>query len=108
MKDQIKAVQDYFKNQLIAGKYNLTKLDHYLAVISIEGYVFTFWIANGLNTFRQYSGPENKNFIQLDPNKEEDQIIWEKLALHIKNFKNEEWRQEKLQQFEKLKAELNL
>ena len=45
---KIKEIQEYFKNKLISGDYEILYADHYRIHVIIDSkYVFVLWIANG-------------------------------------------------------------
>ena len=47
MKEKIQEVVSYFKNKLLAGEFDITKIEENLCTIKVDGeYIFTIWIGN--------------------------------------------------------------
>ena len=107
-KELIKEVQNYFTEKLIKGEYEIEKLKRHTVHLIIDGYNFTFWIANGLLSFRQYSELDESNFIDLDLRPIDAKDILEVLTPKMEEVKNGELREEKLREFNRLKKELEI
>jgi len=54
MEAKIKEVQDYFKNRIVSGDYNVAVYNtNYLAII-IDTHQFNIWIGSGADYFRTW------------------------------------------------------
>ena len=104
METKIQEVQEYFKNKIINGQFELTKTDQFTATILIdEKYIFNIWIPNGGNHIRIYSSDyEYISFMDIKFSKEEKELVWD----HFKGISEKIKLEEKKQQFEQLKKEL--
>ena len=111
MKDQIKQVQEYFKNKIIEGDFEIVNIgSHDMTIIVDEEYVFSMWIANGTSGYNQTSplfdcDPNFIKFGKLSESEQEEAFIHVKPAI-IAHRKNKEIV-EKQKQIEELKAEIN-
>jgi len=103
MESKIQEVQDYFKNKIINGQFELTKTDQFTATILIdEKYSFNIWISNGSFSIETYSSYPSTSFMDIKFSNEEKKLIWNL----FKNVAEKIKLEEKKQQFEQLKKEL--
>lgn len=103
MKTKIKEVQDYFKGKIMSCEYEFEVLDYYIK-LTIDGeYVFHLWSGNLEQGVIKLSDVNKHSFMLFEFSEEEKDIL-------IKRFINatkENNRRLKLEQFNKLKLELN-
>ena len=109
MNEEIKQVQSYFLQHLIAGVFEVVKIDRHIITVSIEGKDFTFWMANQEQFFDQYHEFNHPNFMLLDMKGEVKAAIYKTLCeikiKHDREIKENEMKR-KLAEYEELKAEL--
>ena len=79
MKKQIKELQKYFIDRLIAGRYKIVEADEYTVLLAVGRYEFVFWIGNGLSYFKQVDKYEYLNFMQLDMSSAELEKLYNNL-----------------------------
>ena len=110
MKDQIKQVQEYFKNKIIEGDFEIKEIEEHTISLVIDGeYYFKMWIANGKDHYRQYynSFEVRENFIYLPKfNQKDMHKAFSKVRKPIKSYLDGKLLQEKKQAIKKLQEEL--
>ena len=84
MEAKIKEVQDYFKNKIFSNDFEVVEIDKYTMQILIDSkYNFRIWISNGANSIELYSMASILNFIHLDFDTEEKELVWLVLKPHL-------------------------
>ena len=102
MKTQIKEVQDYFINKIVAGDYEVLEVNskHVAEILIDKDYFFSIWIGTSsqyLEIFRFYF-----NFMQLpDFTTEQQEILFERFSKLIFDKK-----QQKIKELEEQLNEL--
>ncbi len=73
MKAKIKEIQQYFKNKLLAGEFEVKKINEYYVDVVIDGeYPFVIWVGNMFNYPHTVKTWESgNNLIKLDFTKED-------------------------------------
>ena len=79
MKKQIKELQKYFIDKLLSGRYKIIETNKYTIILTIDIYVFVFWIGNGLTYFEQVDKYEYLNFMQLEMGSAELESLYNNL-----------------------------
>lgn len=106
---KIKEIQDYFKQRILKGEFDLMNCGEYHVTISVEKkYPFTFWTGNGRNYCKQYVECIYPNFVYLQTENSENKQIYEVLKPHVDQYKETILKSEKLQEYLKLQKELGL
>jgi hypothetical protein len=109
MKEKIIEVQNYFKNRIINGEYEFLKCDEFKAVISVDGFIFNLWIANGLVGFKFWEITSDEYFMRLPEMNENERIMaWISIEPLVIYHRYSVLRAEKLAKLESLKKELNI
>tara|TARA_R100000900_G_scaffold144902_1_gene129708 strand:+ start:174 stop:533 length:360 start_codon:yes stop_codon:yes gene_type:complete len=104
---QIKEIQDYFRNKIIDGEYEVITADSYTLQVAVDGeYKFCLWTSNGEDMFRLYEGMYN--FIELEFSKEQKGLAFTKCEAARKQAWDEKVRPQKLKELEKLQKELGI
>ena len=107
LKNQIKEVQDYFKNKIIDGEYKINKVDDYSLQVTVdEEYEFSLWTANGVSHFRLYDGMFN--FVNFEFSEAEAILALAECEEARKQAWEDKVRPQKLKQLEKLQKELGI
>jgi hypothetical protein len=106
MKNKIKEVQDYFKNKIVAGDYEVIETTEHFAVIEIDSeYIFCLWLANGHGSFSLW---ENKyNFIDIVFDGDEKILAHEEISPQYKKFIKTELILQKRKELEELEIGLD-
>ena len=79
MKKQIKELQKYFIDRLLAGRYKIVETHKYTVILTVGEYEFIFWIGNGLSYFMQVDKYEYLNFMQLEMSSAELESLYNNL-----------------------------
>ena len=107
LKNQIKEVQDYFKNKIIDGEYKVNKVDDYSLQVTVDGeYEFCLWTSNGVSHFRLYDGMFN--FVNFEFSEAEAILALAECEEARKQAWEDKVRPQKLKQLEKLQKELGI
>ncbi len=69
MKKQLEEMQRYFENKILAGEFEVIKIDRHTADILIDGLSFSIWIADGFESVNTYNGNFNTIAIDFEDNK---------------------------------------
>ena len=105
MEEKIKEVQDYFKNKLLKGEFETTKItDYWIKLVIDSKYNFFIWMANQEINVRLYES--ETNFMLFDLSSEEKKIIWDLLNTVLDNYKATEGLRIKREAYNKLAIEL--
>lgn len=81
MKTKIKQVQDYLKNKLLSGEFEVEEIEEYRLCLIIDNeYKFTIWVGNP-NIPDSRSQCEGSNFMMLDLSHKD------RIMLHVKTKK---------------------
>jgi len=108
MKNQIKKVQDYFKNKLLSSQFEIIKVEQYTMELLIDSeYKFTIWISNVHipENRKLYSG--TLSFMDIGLTDEDAIKLNELLLPAINKFRKETLLVEKKAELERLQNELN-
>ncbi len=100
IKQQLEELNTYFLGKLITEDYTVTNIDEYTVEIEIDGFPFTFWIANGESSFRCYN---SKNAMLLTFTKDQRELFLD----HFNGLKLEALRSEKIGKIAELQSEIN-
>lgn len=107
IKLKIKEIQDYFKERILKGGFDLINCTEYIATISIDRtYPFTFWVRNGETQFSQYLSSNYPNFLNLNFTLDEDFKLFKLIDPLLIKYNLEILNQAKIEQYNKLKQEL--
>ena len=107
LKNQIKEVQDFFRNKIVNGEYKVNKVDDYTLQITVDGeFKFCLWTSNGASHFRLYEGMYN--FVELEFSEAEAELAFAKCEEARKQAWEDKVRPQKLKQLEKLQKELGI
>lgn len=99
MKTRIKEVQDYFRNKLRNGEFDIIRRDpSFLVLIIDKKYKFTLWTSHGMKYLMLWK--LQFNFIYFYLSEDDQQVIWQ--HLEVDKNKNETIKK----QIEKLKKQL--
>lgn len=107
MQNKIKEVQDYFKNKILTGDFEITEIENYSMVLKVDKiYEFVFWTGN-------VDIPESRkqyefNFMDLDLTEEDHFAIDVILQPSIQDYRRNELYNQKVLELENLKAELGI
>jgi hypothetical protein len=106
-KETILAVQEYFKQKLINGEFEIKEFSQYVIHIVIDkDFDFALWVSNGSDRLRTYEGEDS--FMKLIFNEKEKKSVWKNLDKPLADFKNGDLHSQKLAAYENLRKELNL
>ena len=109
MENKIKEVQEYFRNKIVNGEYEILEMDQYIACILIEDkYKFGIWHAGGVNHVEIYhTGNSSNSFMYIKFNYNDKTVIFNYLKPYVdKNIKLRLIKQ-KEHELLKLKESLN-
>ena len=106
MKQKIKEVQEYFKQKILSGDYQLLSNENLTATIIIDNkYSFYFFIPKEIENIRQWE--HKPNFMNLPIFSKEDIFkLFHRLEVKINNYEIAFSNQKLLEQFEALKKEI--
>jgi len=108
MKEQIKQVQDYFKNKMLSNDFEITEIEEYRIELLIDHeYNFTIWIGNvNIPESRKlYKG--KLSFMDIEMSDEDAIKMNDILLPAINKFRKEILLSEKMKEIGQLKNELN-
>ena len=102
MKQQIKEIQNYFKNRLFSGKFEIIKIETHILRLSIDGYEFVFWIGNPeyCHTTKNYS--HYLSFMNLELTNVESAVFWSVLEPIVKEYHTKVLIAQKQEELQKL------
>ena len=108
MKKQIKEIQDYFKNKIVNGDYEITDFQEHYSTIDIKGYLFDIWTSNGKNDISHWTSnyKVNSPVFLGEFSGEQKEIIWNQIYPKIEAKKADDLKTAKLDAFNKMKEEL--
>lgn len=109
MEEKINEVENYFKNKLLNGEYEVVKQTEHVLTVSIDNlYIFNIWIAN-----MQY--PESRdlysgayNYMHFELTKKEKTKLHNMLKDEVIRYNKDILLAKKLEELEILKKELNI
>lgn len=108
MEKEIKKVEDYFKNKLLSGDFEVSETkEHTVKLIIDSKYVFTIWTGNFdiPSTRRCYDGGEN--YMNIPFNKTESIKLHGKLSPIVNKFRKEVLLAKKKEELKRLQKELS-
>lgn len=104
--DLIEEIQDYFKAKILSGDFTVNTIDEYAAEITIdESYDFAIWISNA-STCQPYKRSQATFMYIPDFSEEEIAKCWSIMEPIVVDYNARELRTKKLEQYNKLKSEL--
>jgi uncharacterized protein YaiE (UPF0345 family) len=107
MEQAIKEVQKYFTNKLLSGEFEVTKRGECTFTVMVDGkYSFCIWMANQPNNRRLYEG--EASFISLDFTQKQRLKLHSVLRKHYNDYMKNIVMQNKMDELERLKKELNI
>jgi hypothetical protein len=109
IKEKLLEVQQYFKQKILNGEFEIKKITEYWMTILVDGeFQFTLWIGN-------WDAPQTRKLYESQPNaiyfdftKEESIKLHEVIAADVCNYRKNELLAEKIKEVENLKKELGL
>ena len=104
MKKKLEEMQRYFENKILAGEFEVIKIDRHTADITIDGLPFSIWIAHGFESVRTYDGSFNTIAIDFEDKKGVYNMLNEKRFSDA----NKSLIDAKTREFHALKKELGL
>lgn len=108
MKKKIQEVEQYFRDKLVSGDYEVAVRDSFRWEVLVDGeYTFTLWIGNGANAFT-ISDILKPSYMFFTFTEEESKKGWAILEEQIALYKKEVVHVQKLEEYERLKKELNI
>ena len=66
IQEKLKEVQEYFKAKLLSGEFEIISVRECVAVVVIEGCIFSVWIANSCLSRGLYESAENAVLFELE------------------------------------------
>ncbi len=107
-KETILEVQDYFKQKLIRGEFEITKITEFETSVLIDkDFQFVIWTSNGEWALK--ISEHATSFIDISElTKAEKEKMWKHFEKPVEKFKGGDLLEQKRKQFEKLRKELNI
>jgi len=82
--NKIKEIQDDFIQLITNGEYYIKSAEEHKVVISVVGYEFTIWTANGIDCIQHYTSYDDKSPVKLPRfNRELQRSLWRKIKPKI-------------------------
>lgn len=100
--EKLRGVQDYFRNKLLSEPLDVKVVTNTHVRVDIDGYPIVIWY--GVSDSPQYIEIYNGSIIMFDLTEQDKYILYGKLKIAV----NEVNILFKMEQFKKLKQELNL
>ena len=110
METKIQEVHDYFRDKLINGNFEITKIKkHHINLLIDNKYPFSIWIANmdyGICTYGDMV--DAFSYMNISFRVKDKLSLWRKLKPHLDLKTNKELRRDKMIEYNRLKKELNI
>lgn len=109
MKEQIEAVQKYFKDKILAKDFEVEKIRQYAIYLKVDGvYSFVIWIGNFAEIKESVKNHEGElSFIDLQFTKDESIQLSEVLKPYVIGFLKETLIEQKKKELEELEKQLS-
>jgi hypothetical protein len=109
MKEQIEAVQRYFKDKILAGNFDVERIRQFAIYLKVDGvYSFVIWIGNFIDIKDSVKNHENElSFMDLKFTKEESIQLSEVIKPYVMGFLKETLIEEKKKELEHLEKQLS-
>lgn len=108
MKEQIEAVQKYFKDKILAKDYLIKKIENYLIYLIIdEKYEFVIWIGNWDIKKTRKNHEHSLSFMNLEFTDDEAFLLHDTLKSAVEGYTRGTLIEQKKKELEELEKQLS-
>lgn len=105
MKEKIKTVEDYFKEKIVTGDFEIIEKEKYTFNVRVDGkYDFIIWVANRTENRKIEVG----SYMIIELTQKEREKLHSVLSEEIRQYEKDVLREDKLAEFKRLQKELGL